>query len=108
VTINFYTSRLSNGSLCVVFVLLVLLSNVLVTTVINEVALPPAGSFSTCMGRVRVRHLVQIQPPTFTQPSHPFVGRRSEYQRKLGVNTEQANHAMRPYIRGVSWCLTED
>jgi len=51
------------------------------------------------LGRVTIP--VCNQPPRSTQPGHPSVGRRNEYQRKLG--RKQAHRAMHsPRIRGLA------
>ena len=43
----------------------------------------------------------EVEPPRSTQPGHPFVGMRSEHQRKLGL--KQAHSAMHwPRVRGLA------
>jgi len=60
------------------------------------------GSVVDCINKVN-QHQAQLvlglvtipicnQPPRLTQPGHPSVGRRNEYQRKLG--RKQAHRAM--------------
>jgi len=70
---------------------------------INEVALRRARlvpGWVTVLGRVN--HKMQNQSSRSTQPGHPSVGRRNEYQRKLG--SRQAHHVMHWPVFVVSEC----
>jgi len=46
--------------------------------------------------------------PRSTQPGHPSVGRRNEYQRKLGrKQAHRVMHYLYPWSGSANWCLAE-
>jgi len=69
---------------------------------INEVTLRRTGLVLGWVTVARINISLCNQPPMWTQPGHPFVGRRSEYRRKPG--SIQAQHAMYYPVSVVSRC----